>query len=105
MDKITTANALGALIRNTRKAQKLTQEQLAGQSGVGIRFLRELESGKESSQIGKAFQVLNMLGLNCYLAPRDVFGGSGDGAGSGDGSGDGKGTGSGAGLGDGSGKG
>jgi y4mF family transcriptional regulator len=73
MDKITTASALGALIRNTRKAQKLTQEQLAGQSGVGIRFLRELESGKESSQIGKAFQVLAMLGLDVRVGNRSDF--------------------------------
>jgi hypothetical protein len=31
--------------------------------GVGVRFLRELEAGKESCQIGRAMQVLAGLGL------------------------------------------
>lgn len=55
---------LGQLVRDTRKQQKLTQEQLAGTTGVGLRFLRELEHGKESCQIGKVLQVLAMLGIS-----------------------------------------
>lgn len=102
---ISDTKELGHILRTFRKAQNLTQEQLAAQSGVGVRFLRELESGKPGCQIGKALSVLAMLGLEMRIAPRDVFGGSGDGAGSGDGSGDGKGIGSGAGSGDGSGEG
>jgi y4mF family transcriptional regulator len=98
---ISNTKELGRILRAFRKAQNLTQEQLAAQSGVGVRFLRELESGKPGCQIGKALSVLAMLGLEMRVAPRDVFGGSDDGAGSGDGSGDGKR----AGLGDGSGEG
>lgn len=59
--------SLGKLIRKTRKDQGLTQEQLAGITGVGIRFLRELEQGKFSCHIGKAFAILHMLGLDVQI--------------------------------------
>ena len=55
---------LGEMIRQTRKEQRLTQEQLAATTGVGIRFIRELEQGKESCHIGKALQVVAMLGID-----------------------------------------
>jgi y4mF family transcriptional regulator len=63
MEKIKDTKSLGMLIRQERKQQGLTQEQLAGVIGVGVRFLRELEAGKESCQIGRAMQVLAGLGL------------------------------------------
>lgn len=62
--------ALGNLIRAERKNQKLTQEQLAALAGVGIRFVRELERGKESCQIGLAFAVLCTLGLSVNISGR-----------------------------------
>lgn len=58
---------LGQLIKTTRKSQKLTQEQLAATAGVGVRFIRELEQGKESCHIGKALLVLTMLGLDVTI--------------------------------------
>ncbi len=58
---------IGRLIKETRKSQKLTQEQLAGISNVGIRFIRELESGKESCHIGKSLLVISMLGIDITL--------------------------------------
>lgn len=58
---------LGQLVKNTRKSQKLTQEQLAATAGVGIRFIRELEQGKESCHIGKVLLVLSMLGLDIAI--------------------------------------
>lgn len=61
---------LGSLIRQERKAQHLTQEQLAGLAGVGVRFVRELEAGKETCQIGLAFQVLSTLGFRISLSSR-----------------------------------
>lgn len=62
--------ALGNLIRAERKRQKLTQEELAALAGVGIRFVRELEKGKESCQIGLAFAVLGTLGLSVNISGR-----------------------------------
>ena len=64
MQPIADSKSLGLLIRAERKAQKLTQEQLAGLTGVGVRFVRELEAGKESCQLGRALRVATALGLN-----------------------------------------
>ncbi len=58
---------IGNLIRQTRKNQGLTQEQLAATTGVGVRFIRELEQGKKSCHIGKVFTVLSMLGIDVHL--------------------------------------
>ncbi|MGH1351284.1 MAG: helix-turn-helix domain-containing protein [Methyloligellaceae bacterium] len=63
MAKINTIRNLGEFIRKTRKEQGLTLEQLAAVSGVGIRFLSELENGKETCHIGKVLTVLSNLGL------------------------------------------
>lgn len=63
MHAVPDTKSLGVLIRQERKAQKLTQEQLAGLTGVGVRFVRELEAGKESCQVGRALQVASSLGL------------------------------------------
>ena len=58
---------LGTIVRQARKEQGLTQEQLAAATGVGVRFIRELEQGKESCHIGKALTVVSMLGLDVAL--------------------------------------
>ncbi|MGF7156936.1 type II toxin-antitoxin system Y4mF family antitoxin [Bartonella heixiaziensis] len=58
---------LGFIVRNTRKQQGLTQEQLAATSGVGVRFIRDLERGKESCHVGKTIHVLSMLGLGIQI--------------------------------------
>jgi HTH-type transcriptional regulator/antitoxin HipB len=55
-------HAFGALIRTERKAQGLRQDELAAASGVGLRFLVELERGKPTVQFGKALAVLAALG-------------------------------------------
>ncbi len=58
---------LGDLIRNTRKQQGLTQQELAGICGVGVRFVRELEHGKQSCHMGKALWVIKMLGIQVTI--------------------------------------
>ncbi|GHB49988.1 hypothetical protein GCM10007094_44030 [Pseudovibrio japonicus] len=70
MADISDTVALGKVIRQARKQQSLTQEQLAALSGVGPRFLRELEHGKETSRIGLVFAVLNTLGLSVQITGR-----------------------------------
>lgn len=50
-----------------RKEQKLTQEQLAAAAGVGIRFIRELEQGKESCYLGKSILVMELLGIRINI--------------------------------------
>lgn len=69
MVKIGNTKELGKLIMRERKAQGLTQTQLAGLSGVGITFLSNLENGKQTAELGKTLNVLAMLGLD-LLAER-----------------------------------
>jgi len=71
MIKITDSEALGRLIRRERKRQQVTQVELAALAGVGVRFLRELEHGKESCQLGRAFIVLQTLGISIDATTRD----------------------------------
>ena len=60
--KILNTEQLGTLIRATRKASGLRQDQLAGVANVGLRFIVDLERGKPTAQIGKVLQVLAILG-------------------------------------------
>ena len=53
---------LGEYIRAKRKQHSLTQVELAERSGVGIRFVRELEKGKLTVQLDKVNQVLGLFG-------------------------------------------
>ena len=64
--------AIGAIVREERKATGLLQTELAAVSGVGVRFLIELEAGKPTAQIGKVIDVLNALG--CSLVVRRPVG-------------------------------
>jgi transcriptional regulator with XRE-family HTH domain len=58
-----TALVFGSLIRNRRKALNMRQDQLALATGVGRRFLIELEAGKPSCQLGRSLLVADALGL------------------------------------------
>lgn len=71
--KITNAQEFGKLIYDTRKKTKLTQADLAAASGIGERFVRELEKGKPSCQLEKALLVAQMLGIKfeVKLPPAD----------------------------------
>lgn len=61
---------LGRLIRDERKRQHMTQAELADVSGVGITYLSQLENGKETAEIGKALNMLTMLGMDLYAERR-----------------------------------
>ena len=63
-----TAKELGTIIQKTRKDQGMTQPQLAMAGGTGVRFIVDLEAGKETCQLGKALLVAQMLGLNVGIA-------------------------------------
>ncbi len=49
-------------VKAKRKAVNLTQPELAEKAGVGLRFIRELEQGKESMRLDKVNQVLQLFG-------------------------------------------
>ena len=58
-----TTEELGEIVKKARKAQGLTQPQLAMACGTGVRFIVDLEAGKETCQIGKVLNVIQTLGL------------------------------------------
>jgi y4mF family transcriptional regulator len=62
---------LGEVVRQQRKRQGLTQKELAGLTGVGVRFLSELEPDKESCELGKALLVVKMLGISLLVNAAD----------------------------------
>jgi y4mF family transcriptional regulator len=67
-----TPKQVGALIRQTRKNLGVTQKDLALTSGTGLRFVIDLEKGKETCEIGKALTVLQTLGIKLTLIPPTV---------------------------------
>ena len=60
---------IGKLIRETRKRLGVTQKDLALTSGTGLRFVIDLEKGKETCEIGKALTILQTLGITLTLTP------------------------------------
>jgi len=62
-----TTTQFGKIVRQRRKSLGLTQIEAAGLCGVGERFLRELEFGKSTVQLGKVLQVLAGLGIALSL--------------------------------------
>jgi len=60
---ITSTSILGKALRETRKRQGLSQEDVVGLAGVGRRFISDLENGKETCHIGKVLHVLGSVGI------------------------------------------
>ena len=64
------ASELGKLIRLFRVSQHFTLEKVSGMTNIGMRFLSELERGKETAQLGKVLQIINQLGLEVVIQAR-----------------------------------
>jgi HTH-type transcriptional regulator / antitoxin HipB len=62
----TQAKHFGALVRERREALKMRQDDLALATGVGRRFILELEAGKPSCQLGRALLVAAAVGLRPF---------------------------------------
>ncbi|WP_024953452.1 helix-turn-helix domain-containing protein [Cobetia crustatorum] len=67
------AATLGKLIRRARKQQGLNLETLAGLCGLSIRFLSELENGRDSCGLGRILIVLDTLGIELSAVPPEGF--------------------------------
>lgn len=61
---------LGRLIRTARKEQGLTQREFADVVGVGVRFISELERGKETAEVGLVLAVLRGAGYDVVVESR-----------------------------------
>lgn len=57
------ATLYGQMIRERRRALAMSQEELALATGVGRRFIIELEAGKPTLQLGRALVVAEAVGL------------------------------------------
>jgi HTH-type transcriptional regulator / antitoxin HipB len=70
--RVATPEQLGGIIRLKRKEIGMRQEVAAGMSGVGTKFLSQLENGKETAELGKTLQVLRKMELELYVFPRSA---------------------------------
>ena len=61
--------SLANFVKEMRKKFNLTQIDLADKSGVGIRFVRDLEQGKQTLRMDKVNQVLCLFGTECGPVP------------------------------------
>ena len=59
--------AIGKIVRASRKAQKIRQDDAAGSIGVSENFLGKVERGSPSVQWGKLFKVLEGLGIRVFV--------------------------------------
>ena len=64
-----TETLLSTTIKQLRKEYHLTQEELAYKSGVGLRFVRNLEQGKPTVRMDKVNQVLELFNLQLGPVP------------------------------------
>lgn len=53
---------LSKFLKQKRKENNLTQEDLAAKAGVGLRLVREIEQGKASMRMDKVNQILDLFG-------------------------------------------
>jgi HTH-type transcriptional regulator / antitoxin HipB len=63
---------LGDAIRHTRKQKKMTQTDLANVTGTSVKFISEVERGKETVQVDKTFDLLRALSLQIYITDKPL---------------------------------
>lgn len=63
---------LGKAIQDTRKKKKMRQSDLADITGTSVKFISDIERGKETIQMDKAFVLLRALGLKLYITPDSI---------------------------------
>ncbi len=64
-------SSLSQYVKQMRKQYDLTQVDLSEKAGVGLRFVRELEQGKQTLRMDKVNQVLNLFGAELTPTPMD----------------------------------
>ncbi len=64
-------NTIAEFIKQKRKEMGLTQEEFAVRSGLGLRFVRELEQGKETVRMDKVNQALAMFDMKAVPGRKD----------------------------------
>jgi len=64
-------NKLSLFVKTRRKSLGLTQEDLSFKAGVGLRFIRDMEQGKQTLNMNKVNQVLMLFGHELGPIPKD----------------------------------
>ncbi len=64
-------NPIAEFIKEKRKEAGLTQKQFAMRSGLGLRFVRELEQGKETVRMDKVNIALSMFNAQAVAGKKD----------------------------------
>lgn len=64
-------NKIAEFIKESRKEAGLTQEEFATRSGLGLRFIRELEQGKETIRLDKVNAALAMFDMEAVPGRKD----------------------------------
>ena len=64
-------NPIGEYAKRRRREAGLTQEEFALRSGLGLRFVRELEQGKETVRMDKVNQALSMFGMEAVPGKKE----------------------------------
>ncbi|MFO7750574.1 MAG: helix-turn-helix domain-containing protein [Desulfobacteraceae bacterium] len=60
---------IGRAIQDTRRKKNIRQSDLADITGTSVKFISDVERGKETIQMDKAFVLLRALGLKLYVTP------------------------------------
>jgi len=63
---------MGRALKDTRKKKKMTQGVLADITGVSVKFISDVERGKETIQMDKVFDLARALGLLIYATPEPL---------------------------------
>ena len=63
-------NNLSTTVKMLRKQYNLPQEELSLKSGVGLRFVRDLEQGKETLRLDKVNQLLDFFNYEMVATPK-----------------------------------
>ena len=64
-------NKIAKFVKENRKAAGLTQEEFAMRSGLGLRFVRDLEQGKETVRMDKVNVALSMFDMEAVPGRND----------------------------------
>ena len=66
-------NNLSTTVKMLRKQYNLTQEELSLKSGVGLRFVRDLEQGKETLRLDKVNQLLDFFNYEMIATQKNSY--------------------------------
>ncbi|WP_041274322.1 helix-turn-helix domain-containing protein [Desulforapulum autotrophicum] len=64
---------MGKAIKDIRKKKNMTQGDLADITGTSVKFISDVERGKETTQMDKVFDLVRALGIQIYLTIDPFF--------------------------------